>query len=77
MKSETSVAAAVAREWPPLIRSSSIEVFEMMLNVRLEPSTQAPIPIPECTALVGLTGSLWDRSRCAAAQRPPLKWPRA
>ena len=58
MKQGPGVGAVVVREWLPLLTASSIEVFEMMLRVQLEHGEQVSIPIPECTAIIGLTGSL-------------------
>ena len=66
MKQGSGVGAVLVREWLPLLTAASIEVFEMMLSVQLQRGEQAAIPIPECTAIVGLTGSLMGSSslRC-------------
>jgi chemotaxis protein CheX len=58
MRNRASAGADVVEEWLPLLRIAANEVFEMMVNTGIVRGAPALIPVPECTAIVNLTGSI-------------------
>jgi chemotaxis protein CheX len=56
--SEASAAAVSLHEWLPNLEESASEVFNLMLNSNLRRGSPQMFPAPECTAMVGVAGSI-------------------
>jgi chemotaxis protein CheX len=46
------------QKWLPLMELATKEVFELMLNSELSPASDAPDPVFDITAMVGLAGGM-------------------
>lgn len=56
--SQASAATVTVHEWLPHLEQSASEVFDLMLNSKLRKGVPQLFPAPECTAMVGLAGSI-------------------